>query len=137
MVKTQKYPEAITSVLFSTHLLAVEILRYVNYAYQPVPRSDRLCRFCKSEVETPKYVLISCKSSDLVVGLRTVFLGKLFSDLPYLQQRMAELSYTEFLKANFHPRSTIALVAKFAFDVLKIFCAVPMFRLTASEVVLR
>ena len=105
MVKIQKHREAITSgsVLLSTHLLAVEILRYVDHAYQPVPRSDRLCRFCRSEVETPEHVLISCESSDLVVGFRTVFLGKLFSDLPYLQQQMAELSNTEFLKLSSIP----------------------------------
>ena len=131
MVKNQKQGEAITSVVLSTHLLAVEILRYVDHAYQPVPRSDRLCRFCRSEVETPEHALISCESSDLVVGFRTVFLGKLFSDLLYLQQQTAELSNTEFLTAIIHPRSTIVLVATFAFDVLGIFYAVPVFRLNA------
>ena len=35
-----------------------------------------------------------------------------------------------------YPRSTIALVAKFAFEVLELFYAVPVFRLNASEVVL-
>jgi N-acetyl-anhydromuramyl-L-alanine amidase AmpD len=30
MVKTQKHREALTSVLLSTHLLAVEVLRYVD-----------------------------------------------------------------------------------------------------------
>ena len=59
MVKTQKHRGAITSVLFATHLLAVEILRYVNHAYQLVPRSDRLCRFCRTEGETPERALIS------------------------------------------------------------------------------
>ncbi|KAJ7476513.1 hypothetical protein FB451DRAFT_1396762 [Mycena latifolia] len=42
---------------------------------------------------------------------------------------MAELSNTEFLKAIILPRSTIALVAKYAFEVLEIFYAVPVFRL--------
>ena len=104
---------------------------YVDHAYQPVPRSDRLCRFCRSEVETPEHALISRESSDLVVALRNVFLGKLFSDLPHLQQQMAELSNTEFLKASIYPISAIALVAKFAFEVLEIFYTVPVFRLNA------
>jgi hypothetical protein len=45
---------------------------------------------------------------------------------------MAELSNTEFLKAIIYPRSTIALVAKYAFDVLEIFYAVPVYRLSSS-----
>ena len=131
MVRTQKHREAITSVLLSTHLLAVEVLRYIDHAYQPVPRSDRLCRFCKSEVETPEHALVSCASSNALVDLRAEFCVKLFHDLPYLQDAMAKLSNTEFLKAIIYPRSTIALVAKFAYDVLEIYYAVPVFRLDA------
>ncbi|KAJ7701232.1 hypothetical protein B0H17DRAFT_1195508 [Mycena rosella] len=42
---------------------------------------------------------------------------------------MAELSNVEFLKAIVYPRLMIALVAKYAYDVLQIFYAVPVFRL--------
>ncbi|KAJ7721807.1 hypothetical protein B0H16DRAFT_1602001, partial [Mycena metata] len=42
MVKTQEHREAITSVLLSTHRLALEVLRYVDHAHQPVPRAERL-----------------------------------------------------------------------------------------------
>ena len=131
MVKTQTHREAITSVLLSTHLLAVEVLRYVDHAHKPVPRSDRLCRLCEKEVETPEHALITCESSDALVQLRATFLAKLFTDLPNLRNQMAELSNIEFLKAIIYPRSTIALVAKFAFDVLELFYAVPVFRLDA------
>jgi hypothetical protein len=44
---------------------------------------------------------------------------------------MTELSNTEFLKAIIYPRSTIALVAKFMFEVLEVFYSVPVFRLDA------
>jgi hypothetical protein len=70
MVKTQKHREALTSVLLSAHLLAVEVSRYVDHRYQPVPRSDRLCRFCKAEVETPEHTLIRCNSLESLVNLR-------------------------------------------------------------------
>ncbi|KAJ7223560.1 hypothetical protein GGX14DRAFT_532178 [Mycena pura] len=72
--QTQKHQEAITSIKLSTHLLALEILRYVNHGNQPVPRSDRLCRFCRKEVESPEHALITCTSSDEVVQLRVIFL---------------------------------------------------------------
>jgi hypothetical protein len=61
-------PVQITSImrhyLSITHLLAVEVLRYLDYAYAPVPRSERLCTMCKKEVETPEHALISCDALD-------------------------------------------------------------------------
>jgi hypothetical protein len=111
----------------------VEILRYVDHAYQPVLRSDWLCRFYKIEVETPEHALITCESSETLVEICVIFLGKLFNDLLNLGHRMAELSNTEFLKAIIYPRSTIALVAKYAFDVLELFYAVPVFRLSEAN----
>ncbi|KAJ6625335.1 hypothetical protein B0H10DRAFT_2003072, partial [Mycena sp. CBHHK59/15] len=100
MVKTQKHREAITSMLLSTHLLAVEILRYVDHTYQHVSRSEWLCRFCRKDVETPEHALITCESLDTLVELRAVFLAELFTTLPDLQRWMAELSNTEFLKTE-------------------------------------
>ncbi|KAJ7018125.1 hypothetical protein C8F04DRAFT_1329431 [Mycena alexandri] len=120
-----------TSVLLSTHRLALEVLRYVDHAHQPVPRAERLCRFCKTEVESPEHALITCESSTTVVQLRAIFLAKLFVDLPELRIQMVILSNTEFLKAIIYPRSTIPLVAKFAFDVLEVFYEVPVYRVEA------
>ena len=128
MVKTQKHREAITSIMLSTHQLAVEVLRYTDHAHQPVPRSERLCRLCRKEVETPEHALITCESSDKLVELRETFLAKLLTEVPSLRGRMAELSNTEFLKAIIHPRSTIALVAKFAYEVLELFYETPVLR---------
>jgi hypothetical protein len=78
-------------------------------------------------VETPEHALVTCESSDALVELQANFLHKLFADLPDLRNQMAELSNPEFLKAIIYPRSTIALVAKYVFDVLELFYAVPMF----------
>ena len=112
--------------------IPVEVLRYVDHAHQSVPRSERLCRFCKKDIETPEHALISCESLDALVELRASFLAKLFTELPVLRNRMAELSNTEFLKAIIYPRSTIALVAQYAYEVLELFYAEPVFRLDAD-----
>ena len=80
------------------------------------------------DVETPEHALINCKSSDALVELRSTFLVKLLHDAPHLENLMAELSNTEFLKAIIYSRPTIALVAKFAHDVLESFYAVPVLR---------
>jgi hypothetical protein len=128
LVKTQLHREALTSVLLSTHRLAVEVLRYVDHAHQPVPRLERFCRFCKLEVETPEHALITCKSSDALIDLRSTFLTQLFRNAPNLQDLMVQLSNTEFLKTVIYSRPNIALVAKFAYNVLEVFYAVPVLR---------
>jgi len=128
LVSTQLHREALTSLLLSTHQLAVEVLRYVDHARQPVPRSERFCRFCKSEVETPEHVMITCISSDALIQLRTTFLGQLFHNSPHFQNLIVSLSNTDFLKTIIFSRPNIALVAKFAYGVLQIFYAVPVLR---------
>jgi hypothetical protein len=129
MVKTQKRREAFTSLLLSTHLLAVEILRYGDHE-QPREddRSKRVCRFCKIEVETPEHVLLACDTYVEVMSLRAAFLVQLFKTAPTLRRLMNELDLIEFFKSMVFERSTIALVAKFAHEVLEVFYTIPVFR---------
>ncbi|KAJ7434593.1 hypothetical protein FB451DRAFT_1063296 [Mycena latifolia] len=130
MVKTQKHREALTSLLLSTHLLAVEVLRYGDHEHvREDDLSRRVCRFCKTEVETPEHALLTCDASAEVMSLRTAFLEKLCTDVPNLRRLMDELDSIEFFKSMVYERSTIPLVAKFAYDILSVFYATPVFRL--------
>ena len=53
MVKTQKHREALTSLLLSTYLLAVEILRYGDHLHtREDDRSRRVRRFCKLKLQS-------------------------------------------------------------------------------------
>ncbi|KAJ7346364.1 hypothetical protein DFH08DRAFT_701548, partial [Mycena albidolilacea] len=115
-------------ILLSTHQLAIEILHYVNHDHQQVPRENRLCRFCKIEVETPEHAMITCTSLDALVELRRIFLEQVFEKCPNLKPHLAEDLNTEFLKAIINSRPSIALVAKFTHDVLQLFYAIPIFR---------
>jgi hypothetical protein len=128
MVTTQAHREALTSIMLSTHSLALEKLRHVDHALPRVPRNERFCRFCTTAVESPEHALLECQASPAVVNLREIFLDKLFRTVPRLQLKMAELTSVEFLKAVIHERSTIVLVAKFVYEVLEEFYAVPVFR---------
>ncbi|KAJ6481604.1 hypothetical protein DFH09DRAFT_950531 [Mycena vulgaris] len=128
MVKTQTHREALTSMMLSTHSLALEKLRHVDHAHQPLPRNERLCRFCKTRVESPEHALFECQASPAVLTLRATFLDKLFRTVPKLQNEMAELTSVEFLKAMIYERATIVLVAKFVYEVLEEFYAVPLYR---------
>ncbi|KAJ7673275.1 hypothetical protein DFH06DRAFT_1359361 [Mycena polygramma] len=114
--------------MLSTHQLAVERLRYVDHAHQPVPREARVCRFCLNTVETPEHALLDCTGSPAVQNLRTIFLGKLLQTVPTLQQKMIELNSTSFLQAIIYQRSTIVLVAKYVHDILEVFYSVPLHR---------
>ena len=132
MVHTKKHRDALTSVLLSTHQLAVEVLRWSDHAHPREPdRARRVCRFCKTETETPEHALLSCCSSVELVLLRESFMVHLFNYAPRLRHFMVELNTIEFLKAMIYERSSIALVAKFVHDVLQIFYATPIFRLAA------
>jgi hypothetical protein len=99
MVRTQTHWEALTSILLSTHQLAIEILCYVNHNHQQVPRENRLCRLCKTEIETPEHAMITCTSLDALVELQCIFLEQLFEKCPNLKPQLAEELNTEFLKA--------------------------------------
>jgi hypothetical protein len=128
MVRTQEHREALTSIMLSTHQLAVEKLRHGDHALQPLPRHERVCRFCKTMVESPEHALLECQHSQEVLNLRNIFLPKLFHTVPNLQRKMATLTSTEFLKAIIYERSTIVLVAKYVHDILKVFYTVPVYR---------
>ncbi|KAJ7724336.1 hypothetical protein DFH07DRAFT_722319, partial [Mycena maculata] len=73
MVKTTSHRKALTSIMLSTHLLALERLRYVDHAHPSVPRQERVCRFCKTEVESPEHAMLECQASPEVLNLRVKF----------------------------------------------------------------
>jgi hypothetical protein len=127
VVKTQEHREAVTSIMLFTHQLALEKLRHVDHALQPVPHL-RLCRFYKSKVEGPEHALLECQGSPDVMTLRNTFLDKLFHTVPRLQTKMAELATVEFLKAVIYDRATIVLAAKYVHNVLEVFYASPVHR---------
>jgi hypothetical protein len=107
--------------MLSTHLLALERLRYVDHAHYPVPRHERVCRFCTTEVVSPKHAPIECQASSAVLNLRAKFLENLFRAVPKLQDKMVQLTSVEFLKAIIYERSTMVLVGNLCMTSFKSF----------------
>ncbi|KAJ7238086.1 hypothetical protein B0H12DRAFT_1254456, partial [Mycena haematopus] len=128
MVKNQDYREALTSILLSTHQLALEKLRHTDHARRPVPRHERLCRFCIVMVESPEHALLECQASPAILELRREFLSKLQRAVPKMQKLVVELDPIALLKAILYERSTIVLLGKFAHQVLEVFYATPVYR---------
>jgi hypothetical protein len=94
------------------------LIQFSDHELQPVPRHERLCRFCIAKAESPEHALLECQASPEVLNLRNVFLGKLLRAVPRI----------ELLKALIYKRSTITLVGKFVDDVLEVFYRLPVYR---------
>ncbi|KZV81053.1 hypothetical protein EXIGLDRAFT_658755, partial [Exidia glandulosa HHB12029] len=61
---------ALTRLLVSDHGLAVERLRYATRRDGIVPRHDRLCRFCRTEVEDELHAMFICEGDPALVVAR-------------------------------------------------------------------
>jgi hypothetical protein len=114
--------------MLSTHQLALEKLRYTDHELQPVPRHERICRFCIAKVESPEHALLECQASPEVLNFRNVFLGNFLRAVPRMENKIVELGSIELLKALIYERSTITLVGKFVHDVLEVFYRLPVCR---------
>ena len=57
--------KAFTSIMFSSHGLAVERLRWKEHYRAPVPREWRLCRFCRSRIEDEVHAILECQGDCL------------------------------------------------------------------------
>lgn len=125
-VQSRKHRRALTSVLLSTHHLAVQRMGWGDHEHKRVEDIRlRKCRFCHHEVETSEHALFQCAGSVDVRKLRKAFLTQIFHEIPHLQ-RMRGSTTLDFLKALTYERQTISLLAKYAYDVLQLFYAVPM-----------
>ncbi|KAF5383271.1 hypothetical protein D9615_004808 [Tricholomella constricta] len=128
LVKTRAHREALTSIMLSTHMLAVEKLRWVEHGHPRVDRAERLCRLCRNEVETPEHALLNCTASLELLALRHDFFVELLIALPHLHSAVEQMDSINLLKRLIAQRPTISLVAKFAYHVLKLFYDVPIYR---------
>jgi hypothetical protein len=76
--------KAVTSIMFSSHALGVERLRWKERYRAPVPREWRLCRVCHTQVEDEVHVLLDCSgdSSDQLLSIRETMRSAVNSVIP-------------------------------------------------------
>ena len=74
--------KAITSVMFSSHDLAIERLRWKERYRDPVPREWRLCRFCRASVEDDVHALLECRHAPQLLELREKMRREVAAVLP-------------------------------------------------------
>lgn len=120
-VEIERHRIALTRLLLSNHCLAVERLRWTEHRRPRIERHLRLCRFCREHIETPEHALFDCDGKASLVTLREEFLGKLYKDnSPFLPDR-GSMQSAEYLRRVLSIRSTVNLLAKFAYDVVEIY----------------
>ncbi|KAJ7116278.1 hypothetical protein C8R43DRAFT_902453 [Mycena crocata] len=122
-VKQPEHRKALTKMVLSSHSLAVERRRWKERGKKIVPRQWRLCRFCYIYVEDPAHAMFKCEHAELA-EVRQIFLDKVKIEIPGLVEQFPEA--LQLFRALLPQRKITQLLAKLAYDVLKIFDSVPM-----------
>jgi hypothetical protein len=122
-VVNYKHRKAITHILLSCHSLAIERLRWRRPI---IPRSERLCRFCKQKIETPEHALLDCKSNAELVNIREHF----STDITKINAELLDIDkygLTQCLKNLISSQDTVSRVSQLAHDVLEVFDKFPIY----------
>ncbi|KAJ7090739.1 hypothetical protein B0H15DRAFT_778739 [Mycena belliarum] len=122
-VKSADHRRALTRMIVSSHSLAVERRRWTERGRTVVPRELRICRFCQESVEDPPHAMFMCDHPELM-QLREVFLSKLYAEVPEIKGQFS--NPVAFFAGVLHRREITPVLAKLAFDVLKVYDATPM-----------
>jgi hypothetical protein len=122
-VKTPDHRCALTRMVLSSHSLAVERRRWTERGKPIVPREWRLCRFCKDSVEDPAHAMFLCDHPELR-QVREPFLAALYGEVPEFCGQFTDVM--SFFRAVLAQREITPVLAKLAFNVLKIYDAEPM-----------
>ena len=121
MVTIPAHRIALTRLLLSDHNLSVERLRYRTRYRLPVPRHERLCRFCRAAVEDEAHALLGCDAHPPLVALRETFLTDAFKHDRSLEGAYMMRAPDDFLRCLVASRKAVRQVAKYVFDVLTLF----------------
>ncbi len=119
--------KALTRLWMSSHLLAVELLRW-SERYRPyIPRDWRLCRFCRVVVEDEQHALLVCAAAPGLACLRRRFLIDVCRICPRLDLAWNRLGIDDRLACLLQLPAAEPLFAQFVHHVFEIFRTVPVY----------
>jgi hypothetical protein len=122
-VKTPDHRLALTRMVLSSHSLAVERRRWKERGKSIVPREWRKCRFCEDSIEDPVHAMFICGNVELM-RVREVFLAELYTKIPEFKGAFTD--GMSMFRAVLAKREVTPILAKLAFNVLRIYEATPM-----------
>lgn len=116
--------KAFISIMFSSHELAVERLRWKERYRGPVPREWRLCRFCRSSVEDEVHALLDCNAHGGLSPIRDLMHAEVQALVPDFRWKMDSFA---LLRDLLHHQRLALPVAKFIHSILSVFYSQQMF----------
>jgi hypothetical protein len=119
-VKTPDHRRALTRMVLSGHSLAVERRRWKERGKPLVPRKWRKCRFCQEFIEVPAHAMFICDHLELT-QVRKAILADLYAKVP--EFKGAYMDKMEYFRAILAKREVTPILAKLAFNVLRIYDA--------------
>jgi hypothetical protein len=126
LVANHDHRRSLTRILLSNHIFALERLRWTESRRPKIDRHLRLCRLCRSEVESPEHAILQCDASAEVSALRREFVEKVAAEIPTIQGIML-LNPQERFRALLSQKHVTGLLAKLCHDVSIIFDSVAMY----------
>ncbi len=119
--------KALTRLLMSSHVLAVELLRW-SERYRPyIPRVWRLCRFGRVAVEDEQHALLVCATAPGLACLRRDFLIDICRICPQLHSAWNGLGVEDRLACLLQLPAAEPRLAQFVHHVFEIFRSVPVY----------
>lgn len=112
---------ALTKLLFSSHSLAVEELRYAIRGHGRVPWERRLCRFCHSALEDEAHALLGCMADNDLCVLRGAYLREVYALFPHLLAPAARASLPHLLDSLLRCAPLLPRTAAYVHSVLRRF----------------
>ncbi|KAK0457143.1 uncharacterized protein EV420DRAFT_1551746 [Desarmillaria tabescens] len=123
--------KALVRLLTSSHTLAVEVLRWAERRRPPVPRCQRLCRLCGSEVEDEAHVLLYCDGTGDLQDLRARFFHNIFAlASPPLAAALKSASFglhVLHILLDSDDSRVLTSFAKYVFDVFRVINCTPLY----------
>ncbi|KAK0441943.1 hypothetical protein EV421DRAFT_1711229, partial [Armillaria borealis] len=111
----------------SSHVLAVEVLRW-SERYRPrIPHEWRLCRFCKIAVEDEIHALLRCTIAPGLAELRGLFLADTYAACPMLVDTWDRLDDEDRLACLLQLPILDSRLAQYVHLVLELFRAAPVY----------
>ncbi|KAJ7168282.1 hypothetical protein C8R43DRAFT_877166 [Mycena crocata] len=126
LVVNARHRKALTRLLVSQHLLAVERMRYNRRGQKvQVPWDERVCRFGCNVPETVEHAMFFCTQSLDLLDTRKAFIQVILPCEPKIQS-IAPWNATSILKSIIFRRDTVCRVVKYAHKVFAIYNTVLM-----------
>ncbi|KAK0437696.1 hypothetical protein EV421DRAFT_1714872 [Armillaria borealis] len=131
LVPVPAHRKALVRLLTSSHTLAVEVLRWAERRRPPIPRNERLCRYCRHEVEDEAHVLLYCDGCDDLRALGSEFFHKIFciASSPFSSSLRAAPTGFDVIRLLLQTDNVdiMCSFAKFVYNVFEIYQRLPVF----------